>query len=177
MAMRWYAIHVYSGFEERVRKHLEKQIEQSGFSDQVEEILIPIDNVVEVKNGKRQIYQKNFFPGYVLIRMEFSEALWYLVKNTPKVTDFISSGKKPAALPDEEVQHIVDQMKAGIEKPKPRVRFQKGERVRITDGAFANFNGVVEEVNQEKNRLKVMVSIFGRATAVDVEFSQVESAN
>ena len=98
MAMRWYAIHVYSGFEERVRKHLIKQIEQSGFSDQVEEILIPIDNVVEMKNGKRQIIQKNFFPGYVLIRMEFSEALWYLVKNTPKVTDFISSGKKPAAL-------------------------------------------------------------------------------
>lgn len=177
MAMRWYAIHVYSGFEERVRKHLTKQIEQSGFTDQVEEILIPIDNVVEMKNGKRQVVQKNFFPGYVLIRMEFSEALWYLVKNTPKVTDFISSGKKPAALPDEEVQHIIDQMKAGIEKPKPRIKFQKGERVRITDGAFANFNGVVEEVNQEKNRLKVMVSIFGRATAVDVEFSQVESAN
>lgn len=177
MAMRWYAIHVYSGFEERVKKHLLKQIEQANLSDQVDDILIPIDNVVEYKNGKKHISQKNFFPGYVLIRMEFSEALWYLVKNTPKVTDFISSGKKPAALPDEEVQHIIDQMKEGIEKPKPRVRFQRGERVRITEGAFANFNGVVEEVNQEKSRLKVMVSIFGRATAVDAEFSQVESTN
>ncbi|HPQ40314.1 MAG TPA: transcription termination/antitermination protein NusG [bacterium] len=177
MAMRWYAVHVYSGFEERVKKQLLQQIEQKGVEDQVEEILIPIENVVEYKNGKKHISQKNFFPGYILIRMEMSEALWYLVKNTPKVTDFISSGKKPAALADEEVEQIIEQMKAGIEKPKPRVRFQKGERVRITDGAFANFNGVVEEVNQEKSRLKVMVSIFGRATAVDVEFSQVETAN
>lgn len=177
MAMRWYAIHVYSGFEERVKKQLLQQIEQKDFEDQVDEILIPIENVVEFKNGKKHISQKNFFPGYILIRMEMSEALWYLVKNTPKVTDFISSGKKPAALADEEVEQIIEQMKAGIEKPKPRVRFQKGERVRITEGAFANFNGVVEEVNQEKSRLKVMVSIFGRATAVDVEFSQVENAN
>ena len=177
MAMRWYAVHVYSGFEERVRKHLEQQLEQQGYQDKVEEILIPIENVVEFKNGKKHISQKNFFPGYILIRMEMSEPLWYLVKNTPKVTDFISSGKKPAALADEEVEQIIAQMKAGIEKPKPRVRFSKGERVRITEGAFANFNGVVEEVNQEKSRLKVMVSIFGRATAVDVEFSQVESAN
>jgi len=177
MAMRWYAIHVYSGFEERVKKQLLQQIEQKGFSDQVDEILIPIENVVEHKHGKKYISQKNFFPGYVLIRMEMSEALWYLVKNTPKVTDFISSGKKPAALADAEVEQIIEQMKAGIEKPKPRVRFQKGEQVRITEGAFANFNGVVEEVNQEKSRLKVMVSIFGRATAVDVEFSQVETAN
>ena len=111
------------------------------------------------------------------MRMEFSEALWYLVKNTPNVTYFISSGKKPAALPDEEVDQIIEQMQEGIEKPKPRVKFQRGERVRITEGAFANFNGVVEEVNQEKNRLKVMVSIFGRATAVELEFSQVESTN
>lgn len=177
MAMRWYAVHVYSGFEERVRKHLDQQLEQQGLQDKVEEILIPIENVVEFKNGKKHISQKNFFPGYILIRMEMSESLWYLVKNTPKVTDFISSGKKPAALADEEVEQIVAQMKAGIEKPKPRVRFQKGERVRITEGAFANFNGVVEDVNQEKSRLKVMVSIFGRATAVDVEFSQVENAN
>ena len=177
MAMRWYAVHVYSGFEERVRKHLEQQLEQQGYQDKVDEILIPIENVVEFKNGKKHISQKNFFPGYILIRMEMSEPLWYLVKNTPKVTDFISSGKKPAALADEEVEQIIAQMKAGIEKPKPRVRFSKGERVRITEGAFANFNGVVEEVNQEKSRLKVMVSIFGRATAVDVEFSQVESAN
>ncbi|MBN1296602.1 transcription termination/antitermination factor NusG [bacterium] len=177
MAMRWYAVHVYSGFEERVKKQLLQQIEQKGFKDQVEEVLIPIENVVEFKNGKKHILQKNFFPGYILMRMEMSEALWYLVKNTPKVTDFISSGKKPAPLSDDEVEQIIAQMKAGIDKPKPRVRFQKGERVRITDGAFANFNGVVEEVNQEKSRLKVMVSIFGRATAVDVEFSQVETAN
>ncbi len=177
MAMRWYALHVYSGYEERVKQYLLKKIEQAGFADQVEEILIPIDNVVEYKNGKKYISQKNFFPGYILMRMEFSEALWYLVKNTPNVTDFISSGKKPAALPDEEVDQIIEQMQEGIEKPKPRVKFQRGERVRITEGAFANFNGVVEEVNQEKNRLKVMVSIFGRATAVELEFSQVESTN
>jgi len=177
MGMRWYAIHVYSGFEERVRKHLEQQLDQQGYQDQVEEILIPIENVVEFKNGKKQILQKNFFPGYILIRMQMSEALWYLVKNTPKVTDFISSGKKPAALADVEVEQIIAQMKAGMEKPKPRILFQKGESVRIIEGAFANFNGVVEEVNQEKSRLKVMVSIFGRATAVDVEFSQVEIAN
>ncbi len=176
MAKRWYAVHVYSGFEEKVKLHLEQQIKAKGLEEEIEQILIPMENVVDYKKGIKQISQKNFFPGYILMRMEMSEALWYLVKNTPKVTDFISSGKKPAALTDQEIEQILEQMQAGIDKPKPRIRFQKGERVRITEGAFANFNGMVEEVNQEKNRLKVMVSIFGRATAVDVDFSQVESA-
>ncbi len=176
MAKRWYAVHVYSGFEEKVKAHLEQQIKQKHLEDSFGEILIPMENVVEFKRGKKEISQKSFFPGYILIRMEMSDALWYLVKNTPKVTGFISSGTKPAPLADKEVDYIIEQMKAGIEKPKPRIKFQKGERVRITEGAFANFNGVVEEVNQEKSRLKVMVSIFGRATAVDVDFSQVESA-
>ncbi len=176
MAMRWYAVHVYSGYEEKVKAHLETQIEAKGLEEKFDEILIPVENVVDYGKGKKEISQKSFFPGYILIRMEMSDDLWYLVRNTPKVTGFISSGNKPAPLADEEIEKIKDQMKAGIEKPKPRIRFQKGERVRITDGAFANFNGVVDEVNQEKNRLKVMVSIFGRATAVDVDFSQVESA-
>ncbi len=176
MAKRWYAVHVYSGFEEKVKLSIEQQIKAKNLEDQIDSILIPVENVVDFKKGKRQISKKSFFPGYILIHMEMSEALWYLIKNTPKVTDFISSGQKPAALSDREVDNIRKQMQAGIEKPKPRIRFQKGERVRITEGAFANFNGTVEEVNQEKSRLKVMVSIFGRATAVDVDFSQVESS-
>ena len=176
MAKRWYAIHVYSGFEDKVKAHLEQQISANSLEDQIDEILIPMENVVDFKKGKKEIFQKSFFPGYILIHMEMSDALWYLVKNTPKVTGFISSGAKPAPLSDKDIENILNQMQAGIEKPKPRIRFQKGERVRITEGAFANFNGIVEEVNQEKSRLKVMVSIFGRATAVDVDFSQVESA-
>ncbi|MBN1356225.1 transcription termination/antitermination factor NusG [bacterium] len=176
MAKRWYAVHVYSGFEEKVKTHLEQQIKTKGLEDRIEQILIPMENVVDYKNGKKEISQTSFFPGYILIYMEMSDDLWYLVKNTPKVTDFISSGSKPAPLSDKDMENIMNQMKAGIEKPKPRIRFQKGERVRITEGAFANFNGTVEDVNQEKSRLKVMVSIFGRATAVDVDFSQVENA-
>lgn len=176
MAKRWYAVHVYSGFEEKVKTNLEQQIKTLGLQDKIDEILIPMENVVDFKRGRKEISQKSFFPGYILIHMDMSEELWYLVKNTPKVTGFISSGDKPAPLSDQDIENIQQQMRAGIEKPKPRIRFQKGERVRITEGAFANFNGVVEEVNQEKSRLKVMVSIFGRATAVDVDFSQVESA-
>lgn len=176
MAKKWYAVHVYSGFEEKVRAHLEQQIKANALHDRIDQILIPMENVVDFKKGRKEISQKSFFPGYILVHMEMSDELWYLVKNTPKVTGFISSGQKPAPLADSDVDNIILQMQAGIEKPKPRIRFQKGERVRITEGAFANFNGVVEEVNQEKSRLKVMVSIFGRATAVDVDFSQVESA-
>ncbi|MBN1550001.1 transcription termination/antitermination protein NusG [bacterium] len=176
MAKKWYAVHVYSGFEEKVKAHLEQQIKTHNLEDKIDQILIPMENVVDFKRGKREITQKSFFPGYVLIHMEMDDNLWFMVKNTPKVTGFISSGSKPAPLSDQDVENILKQMQAGIEKPKPRIRFQKGERVRITEGAFANFNGVVEEVNQEKSRLKVMVSIFGRATAVDVDFSQVESA-
>ena len=176
MAKQWYAVHVYSGFEEKVRAHLEQQIKANALHEKIDQILIPMENVVDFKKGRKEISQKSFFPGYILIHMDMSDELWYLVKNTPKVTGFISSGQKPAPLADSDVENIIQQMQAGIEKPKPRIRFQKGERVRITEGAFANFNGVVEEVNQEKSRLKVMVSIFGRATAVDVDFSQVESA-
>ncbi len=176
MAKKWYAVHVYSGFEEKVRAHLEQQIKANALHEKIDQILIPMENVVDFKKGRKEISQKSFFPGYILIHMDMSDELWYLVKNTPKVTGFISSGQKPAPLADSDVENIIQQMQAGIEKPKPRIRFQKGERVRITEGAFANFNGVVEEVNQEKSRLKVMVSIFGRATAVDVDFSQVESA-
>ncbi len=176
MAKKWYAVHVYSGFEEKVRAHLEQQIKANSLHEKIDQILIPMENVVDFKKGRKEISQKSFFPGYILIHMDMSDELWYLVKNTPKVTGFISSGQKPAPLADSDVENIIQQMQAGIEKPKPRIRFQKGERVRITEGAFANFNGVVEEVNQEKSRLKVMVSIFGRATAVDVDFSQVESA-
>ncbi len=176
MAKRWYVIHTYSGFEAKVKTQIEQKVKLKDLEDEVEEILIPQENVVEYKKGKKEITKKNFFPGYVLIKINMSDELWALIKSIPKVTDFVSSGARPAPLSDKDVKEIFHQIQAGIEKPKPKFQYRKGERVRINEGPFANFTGTVDEVNQDKNTLRVMVSIFGRSTPVEVDFSQVEAA-
>jgi transcriptional antiterminator NusG len=171
---RWYVVHTYSGFENKVKASIEQQVTAKGMGDQVSEILIPTEKVVELKKGKRKEGLRKFFPGYLLIRMEISDDLWYLIKNTPKVTGFVGPGTRPTPIPDSEVAQIMQQVEEGVEKPKHRVHFVKGESVRVVDGPFTNFTGLVEEVKPDKGRLKVMVSIFGRPTPVDLEFLQVE---
>jgi transcriptional antiterminator NusG len=175
MAHKWYVIHTYSGFEHKVKMHLEQQIEAKNLGDRISEILIPMERVVEFKKGKKQISKKSFFPGYVLIKMEMADDLWQIIKNTPKVTNFVSSGRKPAPLSEKDMQRILAQVEDGIAKPKPKVTFSRGARVRIVEGPFSNFTGTVDEVNEDRSTLKVMVSIFGRATPVEVDFSQVEA--
>lgn len=174
MAKQWYIIHTYSGFEDRVRKTLEQRIEALGMTDVFGEIQVPTETVTEVKNGKTREVKRKFFPGYVLVEMEMTDDAWHLVRNTPKVTGFVGSGKKPTPLTDEEVNQILHQTVAAEEKPKPKEVFEKSEKVRIAEGAFAGFNGVVEEVNVDRGTVKVMVVIFGRETPVEMEFRQVE---
>lgn len=174
MAHRWYVIHTYSGYEQKVKKHIEEKIKAEGLQDKVSEILIPMERVVEFRKGKKEITKKSFFPGYIFIKMEMNDKLWYIIKKTPKVTDFVSSGEKPAPISEKEVQKIIKRIEEGIAKPKPKIKFKKGEKVRIISGPFSNFTGVIDEINDDRNTLKVMVSIFGRATPVEVDFSQVE---
>ncbi len=171
---RWYVIHTYSGFESKVKTSIEQQVASRNLADRVSETLIPTEKVVELKKGKRKEAFRKFFPGYLLIRMEMTDDLWYLIKNTPKVTGFVGPGTRPTPIPDSEVAQIMQQVEEGVEKPKHRVHFVKGESVRVVDGPFTNFTGLVEEVKPDKGRLKVMVSIFGRPTPVDCEFLQVE---
>lgn len=171
---RWYVVHTYSGFENKVKASIEQQVGAKHMAGQMSEILIPTEKVVELKKGKRKEGLRKFFPGYLLIRMEISDDLWYLIKNTPKVTGFVGPGTRPTPIPDSEVAQIMQQVEEGVEKPKHRVHFVKGESVRVVDGPFTNFTGSVEDVKPDKGRLKVMVSIFGRPTPVDLEFLQVE---
>jgi len=171
---RWYVVHTYSGFEGKVKASIEQQVAARNMADRVSEVLIPTEKVVELKKGKRKEALRKFFPGYLLVRMEISDDLWYLIKNTPKVTGFVGPGTRPTPIPDSEVAQVMQQVEEGVEKPKHRVHFVKGESVRIIDGPFTNFTGLVEEVKPDKGRLKVMVSIFGRPTPVDLEFLQVE---
>lgn len=171
---RWYIIHVYSGFEKKVRESIREQAEQKGLSHLFEDILVPMEEVVEVRRGKKVNAERKFFPGYVLVKMVLNDETWSLVRNTAKVTGFLGPGGKPAPIPDHEAERIKHQMEEGIEHPKPSVSFITGEEVRVTDGPFASFSGVVEEVDEAKGRLKVSVSIFGRATPVELEYSQVE---
>ena len=170
----WYIIHTYSGFEAKVRESLEQRAEAMGMSDAIGEILIPTEEVVEVRDGKKSRSTRKFFPGYVLVKMLMSDEAWHVVKNTPKVTGFVGTGTQPVPLTAEEVERIVKQVTVAAAKPKPRREFQVGEAVRIVDGPFSNFTGQVEEVNQDRSTLKVMVTIFGRATPVELEFLQVE---
>jgi transcription termination/antitermination protein NusG len=174
MAARWYIIHVYSGFEKKVMTSIREQAQQQGLQDLFEEIIVPMEEVVEVKRGKKVNAERKFFPGYVLVKMELNDETWHLVRNTAKVTGFLGAGGKPAPIPDAEAQRVLHQMQEGIEHPRPLVTFIYGDQVRVVDGPFSSFNGTVEEVDEAKGRLKVAVSIFGRATPVELEYSQVE---
>jgi transcriptional antiterminator NusG len=171
---RWYIIHVYSGFEKKVRETIREQAEQKGLANLFEEILVPMEEVVEVRRGKKVNAERKFFPGYVLVKMVLNDETWSLVRNTAKVTGFLGPGGKPAPIPEHEAERIRNQVAEGVEHPKHTVAFISGDHVRVADGPFASFNGVVEEVDEAKGRLKVSVSIFGRATPVELEYSQVE---
>lgn len=172
--MHWYVIHTQTGQENKVKSTLEQKIQPGGSTGSVGQILVPIERVSEVRGGKKRISERKFFPGYLLVQMEMTDDNWHLVRTTPGVTGFIGAGRKPVALPDEEVNEILKQTEARKDKPTPRVTFTKGEGVRVIEGPFANFNGAIEEVNPQRGKLKVMVSIFGRQTPVELEFWQVE---
>lgn len=173
MALRWYVVHTYSGFENRVKTALEEKVRAMGLGHKIKEVLIPSESVVELVKGERKTSNRKFFPGYILVQMELDDQTWHVVKSTPKVTGFIGSRTEPAVIPDEDVQSIVAQMAEGKEKPKPKYSFEKGDSVRVVDGPFINFNGVVEEVRPDKGKLRVLVSIFGRPTPVELDFIQV----
>jgi transcriptional antiterminator NusG len=174
MAMRWYVIHVYSGFEKKVAQSIKEQAEQKALADMFEQVLVPTEEVVEVRRGAKVNSERKFFPGYVLVKMDMTDETWHLVKNTAKVTGFLGGKGKPAPITEAEAQRIMRQVQEGIERPKPSITFEVGEQVRVSDGPFTSFNGFVEEVDEEKARLKVAVSIFGRATPVELEYTQVE---
>ncbi|NBW46382.1 MAG: transcription termination/antitermination protein NusG [Betaproteobacteria bacterium] len=175
MSKRWYVVHAYSGMEKSVARALQERIDRAGMQDRFGKILVPTEEVVEMKGGQRTISERRFFPGYVLVEMDMADETWHLVKNTAKVTGFLGgSGSRPAPISEKEVQKIMDQMQEGVEKPKPKTLFEIGEMVRVREGPFTDFNGNVEEVNYEKSRLRVSVTIFGRATPVELEFGQVE---
>lgn len=176
MAQRWYVINVYSGFENKVAESIRELAEQKGMAELFEQILVPVEEVVEMRRGAKVKTERKFFPGYVLIRMEMTDESWHLVKNTAKMTGFLGGGGRPTPVSDAEVERILRQVQEGIERPKPSVTFEIGEQVRVCDGPFNSFNGLVEEVDEERARLKVAVSIFGRATPVELEYSQVEKA-
>jgi transcriptional antiterminator NusG len=174
MTNRWYAVHAYSNFEKKVAESIREQAKQRGLSQLFEEILVPTEKVVEVRRGRKVDAERKFFPGYVLVKMNMTDEAYHLIKNTPKVTGFLGSDNKPMPLSDAEAERIIHQVQEGIERPKPSVSFEVGEQVRVSDGPFASFNGTVEEVDEGRSRLKVAVSIFGRATPVELEFGQVE---
>ena len=173
--MRWYVVHAYSGMEKAVERNIKERIARSGMEDKFGRILVPMEEVVEIKNGQRRTTERKFFPGYVLVEMIMDDESWHLVKHTSKVTGFVGGAKnRPAPISEEEVMKIVNQMQEGSDKPRHKVEFVVGEMVRVKEGPFADFNGTVEEVNYEKSKLRVAVTIFGRSTPVELEFSQVE---
>ena len=171
---QWFIVHTYSGFEAKVKESLEQRAEAMDMAEVIEEVLIPTEEVVEVREGKKTRSTRKFFPGYVLVKMAMSDEAWHVVRNTPKVTGFVGTGNRPVPLTEAEVARIVTQISVAAEKPKPKLEFGIGESVRIVDGPFSNFTGQVEEVNEDRSTLKVMVTIFGRATPVELEFLQVE---
>jgi transcriptional antiterminator NusG len=175
MAMSWYVVHTYSQFEKSVSRALAERIQRDGMQEKFGQILVPVEEVVELKNGQKVTSERKFFPGYVLVEMEMTDESWHLVKNTPKVTGFLGgSAMRPTPISEKEVQNIMRQMQAGVEKPRPKILFEVGESVRVKEGPFTDFTGMVEEVNYDKNKIRVAVTIFGRATPVELDFGQVE---
>lgn len=174
MGQRWYIVHCYSSFENKVAQSIREQAEDQGIGDMFENVLVPSEEVVEMRRGKKVSSERRFFPSYVLIKMEMTDRTWHLVRNTPKVTGFLGAGNKPMPVPDHEAERVLNQVQEGVERPRPSITFEIGEVVRVADGPFSSFNGTVQEVDDERARLKVAVSIFGRATPVELEYSQVE---
>ena len=177
MAMQWYVVHAYSGFEKSVMRALKERVERAGMQDRFGEILVPVEEVVEMKGGQKRTTERKFFPGYVLVQMEMDETTWHLVRDVPKVLGFIGgTSDKPAPISEKEANRILQRVEEGVDKPRPKVLFEPGQVVRVTHGPFNDFNGVVESVNYEKNRLQVAVQILGRSTPVELDFAQVEKA-
>jgi transcriptional antiterminator NusG len=174
MAMQWYIIHTYSGFEKKVKESLESRVAAFGLQDKIGQVLIPTEDVVEVRGGKKVVSPRMFYPGYVLVEMEMDDYTWHVVRSTPRVTGFVGTGQTPTPLSEEEVQNILHRAATPSDRPKPKLVFERNEQVRIVDGPFANFTGVVEEVNADRSTLKVSVTIFGRSTPVELDFGQVE---
>jgi transcription termination/antitermination protein NusG len=175
--MRWYVVHAYSGFEKSVQRNLLERIQRAGLQDKFGQVLVPVEEVVEMKGGQKHTSERKFFPGYVLVQMEMTDETWHLVKSTPKVSGFVGgTASKPTPITEKEAQEILHQIQEGVEKPKPKVLFEVGEAVRVTEGPFNDFHGTVEEVNYDKNKLRVSVLIFGRSTPVELDFGQVEKA-
>ena len=171
---RWYVLHVYSGFETKVSDAIKEKAEKLGLADCVEEIMVPTEEVLEMKRGQRVSTERKFFPGYVLAKLHMNDNVWHLIKDTPKVTGFLGAGNRPVPISEKEAMAIVQQVQEGVDRPRPSVVYDIGEEVKVTEGPFASFNGIVEDVNEEKSTLKVSVSIFGRATPVELEYAQVE---
>lgn len=176
MSFNWYIVHCYSGFEAKAKQALEERIRQLEMDEKFEEVLIPSETVVEMRKGEKKAKSKKFFPGYIFVKMDLTNETWHVVKGTPKVTGFVGDSTNPPSVPEDEVLRITQQIKEGRLKPKLEIIYEKGESVRVKEGPFANFTGVVDEVQPEKGRLKVLVSIFGRSTPIDLEFGQVEKA-
>ncbi|RYY10978.1 MAG: transcription termination/antitermination protein NusG [Alphaproteobacteria bacterium] len=174
MAKRWYVVHVYSGFEKKIAQQVKEQAAQKGLADLVDEVLVPAEEVVEIRRGQKINTERKFFPGYVLVKMELTDDTWHLIKDTPKVTGFLGTKTRPSPIPESEAERMLKQSAEGVERTRPAVLFEIGEQIRVADGPFTSFNGVVEEIDEEKGRVKVSVSIFGRSTPVELEYAQVE---